>query len=548
MLPRILLSLAALVLGCVTFLSRPLAAAEKPSKPNVLFILADDLGYSDLGCYGSEIETPNLDALAKDGLRFTQAYNTARCWPSRAALLTGFYPQATRRDQVEGVQSGGKGMRPAWAKLLPDMLRPAGYRSYHSGKWHIDGVPMHNGFDHSFEIGAGQNNHFSDKGNSEDGKPVPHSDSYYSSTGTADHAIKCLQEHAEKYSGQPFFQYLAFIAPHFPLHAPAEDVAKYRDRYKAGWNVVQAERYRRQRESGIITTELPPMEREVGPPYTFPDAYVKLGLGEEPHPLPWNELTAVQKEFQAAKMAVHAAMVDRMDKEIGRVIAQLKAMGALENTMIIFASDNGASAEIMVRGNGHDPQAAPGSAETFLCLGTGWSSCSNTPFRRHKTWVHEGGISTPFIVHWPMGIAAKGELRHAPIHLIDFVPTVLELAGVAPTIPDAPPLQGKSFAAALAKDTDIPRDFIWWQHEGNRAIRAGNMKLVAAGEKAAWQLYDVSKDRGELHDLAATQPDKVKELSTMWQKQLDILREIALRDNPPAATAPQKKGKKKQVD
>ncbi|MFA6544762.1 MAG: sulfatase-like hydrolase/transferase, partial [Limisphaerales bacterium] len=345
------------------------ANAGGKTRPNILVILADDLGYSDLGCYGSEISTPNLDALAKDGLRFTQFYNTARCWPSRSVLLTGYYAQAIRRDTVAGVQSGGRGVRPAWARLLPEMLKSQDYRSYHSGKWHLDGKPGECGFDHSYEIGGGQNNHFKAGGTTDDGVPVPQTDDYYSSTATAEHAIKCLKEHAEKYSGRPFFHYLAFIAPHFPLHAPAADVAKYRNRYQDGWNVLQTERYQRMLGLRIITSPLPPMEREVGPPYAFPDAMAKLGSGEINRPLPWTELTTEQREFQAAKMAVHAAMVDRMDREIGRVIAQLKAMGQLENTVILFASDNGASAEIMVRGDGHDPAASPGSAKTFLCLG-----------------------------------------------------------------------------------------------------------------------------------------------------------------------------------
>lgn len=519
-------------------------AAERP--PNVLFIMADDLGYSDLGCYGSEISTPNLDGLAKDGLRFTQFYNTARCWPSRSVTLTGYYAQEIRRDTVQGVQSGGKGVRPAWARLLPEMLKSQGYRSYHSGKWHVDGDPRACGFDHSFEIGAGQNNHFSARGSTDDGVQVPQTDDYYSGTATADHAVKYLREHAEKYADKPFFAYVAFIEPHFPLHAPATDVAKYRDRYKDGWDVTQAARYKRLLDMRIVTNPLPAMEREVGPPYAFPDAVAKLGPGEMNRPLPWTELTSEQRDFQATKMAVHAAMVDRMDQEIGRVLAQLKAMGQLDNTIIFFASDNGASAEMMVRGDGHDPTAAPGSAKTFLCLGPGWSSSSNTPFRRHKTWVHEGGISTPLIVHWPKGIAARGELRTNPGHLIDIVPTVLDLAGAkAPTIWDGKPVPtppGKSLVPAFAKDGALKHDYLWWQHEGNRAVRVGDMKLVAAGTDAPWELYDLSKDRGETKNLATSQPEKARELEQVWTQHYNEFRELALRDAPPPT--PGKPGKK----
>jgi arylsulfatase len=289
------------------------------------------------------------------------------------------------------------------------------------------------------------------------------------------------------------------------------------------------------------------LERDVGPPYHFPDDLEKLGPGEVNRPLPWNELTGQQREYQAAKMAVHAAMIDRMDREIGRVLEQLREMGVFDDTLILFASDNGASAEIMVRGDGHDPQAAPGSADTFLCLGPGWSSSSNTPLRRHKTWVHEGGIATPLIAHWTKGIAARGELRHSPAHLIDVVPTVLELTGLAhpQTIAGkaAPPLPGKSLVPEFAKDGTVSRDFLWWSHEGNRAIRMGDWKLVAAGgPQGPWELYDLSQDRGEIENLSATHPDKVRELEQAWEQHLGEFREQALRDLPPDAAA---KGAKK---
>ena len=529
----------------------PRASCAVPSaRPNILVILADDLGYSDLGCYGGEIATPNLDALAQGGLRFTQFYNTARCWPSRAAVMTGYYAQQVRRDIVPGVASGGRGVRPGWAPLVTEFLRTAGYRNYHSGKWHIDGQPLGNGFDHSFEIGNGQNNFFKAPGNTDDGVPNTQTPEYYVTVAAADHSIKYLRDHAAKYPDRPFFHYLCFTAPHFPLHAPAADIAKYRDTYKSGWNAIAAARHERQRKLGLVTHPLPPMEREVGPPYDFPEDIRKLGPGEVNRPLPWSELNPVQREFQAAKMAIHAAMVDRMDQEIGRIIAQLKAMGAFENTLILFASDNGASAEIMVRGDGHDLSAPMGSAKTFLCLGPGWSSSSNTPFRRHKTWVHEGGISTPLIAHWPAGIQARGELRHTPGHLVDIVPTVLELTGA--TKPAAwkgqplPPVPGRSLVPALARDVTVARDFLWWEHEGNRAIRAGDWKLVALA-KGGWELYDLSQDRGEQRNLAAARPEKVRELEDLWNRQMDEAKRLALTDAPPADAAP-KKGKRKQQE
>ncbi len=508
------------------------AAALAASRPNIVFILADDLGYSDLGCYGGEIATPALDSLAKGGLRFTQFYNTARCWPTRGALLTGYYAQQIHRDALPEVKGGERGKRQAWARLLPEFLKPAGYRSYHSGKWHIDGPVLAGGFDRSLDM-KNQGNFFTAKGNSIDDVPVkPPADEkgYYATIATADHAIECLKDHATNHAGKPFFHYIPFIAPHFPLHALPEDIAKYRDKYLAGWDAMRAARHARQLAMGLVKTPLSALEREVGPPYAFPEAMQKLGPGEVNRPLPWSELTGEQRRFQAAKMAIHAAMVDRMDQEIGRIVAQLKTMGAFENTLILFASDNGASAEIMVRNGGHDPQAAPGSAATYLCLGPGFSSACNTPFRRHKTWVHEGGISTALVAHWPSGIEARGELRHTPGHIIDFVPTVLDLLGLAKPkewngepIPEAP---GRSLVPAFFKDVTIARDSLWWLHDGNRAVRVGDWKLVAA-EGDSWALYDLAKDRAEQSDLAAKMPDRAKELRQVWERQAASFTELA---------------------
>ncbi|WP_254513670.1 arylsulfatase [Anatilimnocola floriformis] len=503
-----------------------------------MLILADDLGYSDLGCYGSEIATPNLDGLAKGGLRYTNFYNTARCWPTRAAVMTGYYPQQVRRDTVAGVKSGSQGTRPEWARLFSQQLREQNYRNYHSGKWHIDGRPLAQGFDHSYDLGGiSQSNYFKTGSVTDDEKPVPQSEGYYSTIGVADHAVRCLQEHAEKFADRPFFHYLCFTAPHFPLHALPEDIKKYEGKYTAGWNEIQQRRFAKQQELGFPAAELPPMERDVGPPYPFPAAMEKLGPGEVNRPLPWSELTPEQQAFQAQKMAIHAAMVDRMDQEIGKVLAQLKAMNAFENTLIFFHSDNGASAEIMVRGDGHDPSAPLGSAATYPCLGPGWSSCANTPFRRHKTWVHEGGISTPLIVHWPQGIAAKGEFRHTPGHVIDLSQTILSVStsdtAATKITADHPASPGRSLVPSFAKDTHLNRDALWFLHEDNRAIRQGIWKLVAA-KGNEWSLYDLSKDRGETHNLAAEHPDKVKELAAEWDRRAREYSATALKDAPPA--------------
>jgi arylsulfatase len=546
-------SLLAMFIGVSVAL--PASATPLAESPNILIIVADDMGFSDLGCYGGEIQTPNIDRLASNGLRFTQFYNTSRCWASRASILTGHYPQAIRRDLLPevdrgeygmlGVNSGANGIRPRWAQMLPAYLKPLSYRSYHSGKWHMDGDRLPAGFDRSYSL-EDHNRFFSPQSHLEDDvklPPVEPGSGYFSTTFIADHAIKCLKDHSERFPDKPFFEYLAFTAPHFPLHALPEDIAIYKNRYQVGWDSIRHERLARMKKLGIVNCALPPLEPGITPRWNLSEEELrqKVSTNEVGHALLWDSLTPDQKEFQAAKMAIHAAMVHRMDLEIGRVLDQLRAMGALDTTLVMFVTDNGASSEQILRGDGNDPSAPMGSAKSYLGLGSGWSSASNTPFRLHKSWTHEGGITTPLVVHWPAGIAARGELRHDPGHLIDLLPTALDVTGAKYPSDVAglavPPLPGKSLTPAFVRDDSVKRDSIWFYHDGHRAIRAENWKLVAkSGE--SWELYNLSTDRSEIVNLAASRPDKVMELERAWLKTADGLRLLAQQDPPPCLAAP----------
>lgn len=487
--------------------------------PNFLIVLADDMGYSDAGCYGGEIETPNLDSLAAGGLRYARFYSTGRCWPSRAALMTGYYAQQVRRDTFGDEKIGS---RPTWAPLLPVSLKQAGYRSYHTGKWHIDGEPLANGFDRSYSL-HDQDRFFSPETHFLDGVslPQPARDSgNYATTAIADYAIDFLKEHQQKYSDRPFLHYLAFTAPHFPLQALQEDIDRYRERYLAGWDALREARWKRLTASRLINGPLSSFDPEIIPPHNLPadELEARIGPGEVARAVPWESLTEEQRTFQATKMAIHAAMIDRMDRELGRVLDQLKAMGAFDNTVILFASDNGASAEQIIRGDGHDANAAPGSADSYLGLGPGFSSLANTPFRLHKIWTNEGGISSPLIVHWPKGIAARGEVRQQVGHFIDVVPTLLQIAGVTkPEFAGAPEAPGQSLVSSFSKDNSADRSYLWWLHEGRVAIREGNWKAVKREDESAWSLYDLSVDRSEMTNLAAENPDLLGRLATQWE-------------------------------
>jgi arylsulfatase len=403
------------------------------------------------------------------------------------------------------------------------LLKPAGYRSYHSGKWHLDGPVRKGGFERSYLV-VDQDRYFGPRNHQLDDKPLPQpkpADGYYATRAIAQHAIDWMAEHDSKYHGQPFFLYLAFTCPHFPLQALPEDVARYRGRFATGWDALRQHRLERMRRLGIVSCEL--SARTPGVPA-------------------WDSLTAAQHDAWEWRMTIHAAMVDRMDQEIGRVLAQLRLMRQWDNTLILFCSDNGASAERLVRGDGHDPTAPPGSAKTFLCLEPPWANLANAPLRKSKIFTHEGGISTPLIVHWPAGVKARGELRHTPGHFVDLVPTLMEMAGTArPAMwnrEKRPPLPGRSLVPSFARDVPIERDYLFFKHEGNRALRVGDWKIVASGAGAPWELYDLAKDRSESHDLAGQHPDKVTELAALWAQRDEEFRKQGATAAPPRRRAP----------
>ena len=503
-----------------------------PEKPNIVFILADDMGYSDLGCYGAEIiQTPHLDQLARNGLRFTQFYNTGRCWPTRTSLLSGYYPHQVLSDPIEGIDYQEGEFQPVNSTWLPALLKKQGYRCYHAGKWHIfRRFPKHRemtflevGFDRSYRTQDGR--HLRPLVLLEDGDtiPLPGSGSgYEASTAIVDHAITYLEEHATEHREEPFFSYIAFIAPHFPLQAQQEDIDHYRGKFLMGWNELRVLREANRQELGFRADPVAPFEPERFAPWnlTREELIAQIDPDEVARAIPWSSLTPDQKEFQATKMAIHAAMVSRMDREIGRYLERLEALGYLDNTLVFFCSDNGASTEMMNRADKHTPGAAAGSADSYLCLGPGWSTAANTPFRLHKTWVHEGGISTPLIVHWPEGIPEAGGFRQMPAHIIDMAPTLLELAGGQPSdLNDRYEAPGISLVPYLREDLLTERPPLFFHHERKNAIRDGDWKAVTIDSGGPWELYDLSFDRGETMDLSSVETKKLEKLVSQWEDQ-----------------------------
>jgi arylsulfatase len=503
--------------------------------PNIIIILNDDMGFSDIGCYGGEIETPNLDRLAANGLRYSQFYNTARCSPSRASLLTGLHPHQTGIG-ILTYDTGPEGYAGDLKKscvTIAEVLKAKNYKSYLSGKWHIarnltqptDSWPLQRGFDAFYGtiIGAGSFYHPSTltRGNeSIDHEPVE-DPSFFYTDAISDQAAEYIRAHKRENPDSPFFQYVAYTAPHWPLHAHEEDIAKYKGRFDAGWDKLREERLKRLVASGMIHPSWKLTERDPTQP-------------------PWTE--AERREWLLRCMEVYAAQIDRMDQGIGRILQALEETGQLENTVVIFLADNGACAEDIPEGVtakelvdelmiakattrtgepvrfGNDPDIMPGPEDTYQSYGTAWANLSNTPFRLYKHWIHEGGIATPLIVHWPQGIADKGGLRHHPGQLPDIMATILDITGAPyPSEYDGNPilpLEGESLVPSFRAD-DRERGPLFWEHEGNAAVRIGKWKLVR-NYPGPWELYDIDADRTEMNDVAAEHPDRVRDMRAQY--------------------------------
>ncbi|MEO7392247.1 MAG: arylsulfatase [Ramlibacter sp.] len=514
------------------------------TKPNIVLILNDDMGYSDIGCYGGEVQTPHLDRLAAGGLRFSQFYNTARCSPSRASLLTGLHPHQTGIGVLtyDFGPEGYAGNLNHRCVTIAEALKSSGYRSYLSGKWHVagnltqptDSWPMQRGFDGFYGtiIGAGS---FYDpntltRGN-QNIEQEARADGFFYTDAISDQAAEFIRGHRKEHPDKPFFQYVAYTAPHWPLHAHDEDIAKYQGRFDKGWDALREERLARLVKSGVLDKA--------------------WGLSErDPTQPPWTQ--AEHKAWLLRCMEVYAAQIDRMDQGIGRIIGELERGGELDNTLVIFMSDNGACAEDIPEGVtvselvnklmiaraktrdgepvyfGNNPARMPGPENTYQSYGTAWANLSNTPFRLYKHWIHEGGISTPLIFHWPAGIDARNEVRHSPGYLPDIMATLLDVTGTA--YPDQwqghpiAALEGHSLRSAFAGEQPS-RPAMFWEHEGNAAVRIGQWKLVR-NYPAAWELYDMARDRTELNDLAAQHPDRVKDIAAQydaWARRCDVI-------------------------
>ncbi len=492
--------LLALVIAIIWALPGSLVA-QAAGQPNIVLIMCDDMGFSDIGCYGGEVRTPNLDRMASQGLRFTQFYNNAKCTTTRASLLTGLYPR-----------KGGKGIQLLDDRMLTlgEALQRAGYQTGMSGKWHLGSKsphrPIDRGFDEYYGVMDGCCNFFDPtipdppyKGNRvrvfghNDQLVTEFPEDFYTTDAFTDHAIQTIRRFST--GDAPFFVHVTYTAPHYPLHARPEDIARYRGKYKMGWEELRKQRYARQQEIGLI------------------DSTWKLSTGDS-RSYDWE---TADQDFEDLRMSVYAAMIDRMDWNIGRILDTLGELDIDDNTLVLFLSDNGGCAE---EPGGRDPaERNPGPKDDYVAVGPAWGWAQNAPFRRYKSWVNEGGISTPLIAHWP-GVIKPDTITGEMGHIIDFMPTFLELAGADyPESVDGReliPLEGLSLLPVLKGGTRAGHPQLCWHWSKNRAIRRGKWKLVWDKLVQEWELYNIAADRTEIENLAAKHPDRVSELSEAW--------------------------------
>jgi len=489
-------------------------------KPNIIIMMTDDMGFSDLGCYGSEISTPNIDSLAAAGLRFTQFYNTGRCCPTRASLLTGLYPHQAGVGHMNGdrgpAHPGYRGRLTSRCVTIAEVLGPAGYFTFTTGKWHVGAKekswwPMGRGFDHCYSCPQGAGFYFKISQSSQprqivrndeilyDNKTRDTPDGWYATDAWTDEGLKYLRQAVGE--NKPFFWYLAFNAPHWPLKAKPEDIAKYRGKYRIGWDEIRKQRYEKLIDIGMIDSKWKLSPRGKGIPA-------------------WEKLSDKVKDLQDLRMATYAAMIDSVDQNVGKIVKVLKETGELDNTLILFLQDNGGCAEGGILGNGNG-KGECGTVKSFSKYGACWAKASNTPFRRYKHWVHEGGVGTPLVAHWPVGISKErnGKLIGEPSHLIDLMATCVDLGGAKypETFKDAKitPMEGKSLRPLFEGKKFDRGGAIYFEHEGNRAVRQSKWKLVAV-HGGKWELYDMEADRTELNDLSAENKDKLDEMIGLY--------------------------------
>jgi len=527
----LLLGFAAMIHSCTNENTNQGQTKRNQNPPNIILILADDMGYSDLGCYGGEISTPNLDQLAYDGIRFTQFYNAARCCPTRASLITGLYPhQAGMGAMVKSPGKSDKGPYQGYLNnqsiTIAELLKEVGYYTAASGKWHVGEErphwPTDRGFDNYYGLISGAANYFDITGGKAENTKrhfaidsteyLPPREGFYMTDAITENAVRFLQKAGTL--NQPFFLYLPYTAPHWPLHAKQEDIDKYRGKFLEGWDLQREARYHRMVEMGIIDKSW-------------------LLSPRDPQVTPWNELSDEQKEKMDLLMSIYAAQVDCMDQGIGKVLKQLEVMEQRENTIIFFLSDNGGSEEYGpwgsdFWGNFWEGEARPGSGDSYHSYGGSWANLSNTPFRLYKKRIHEGGIATPLIVSWPENEDMEGNMIHQPAHIIDIMPTICEIANTeypkdyhGNTII---PMPGKSLIPVIQGGNVTIHEAIYWEHNGNRAVRRGDWKLVAK-EGEPWELYNLSADRSETKDMILTEAQIARELKQMyeaWAEQVGV--------------------------